>query len=233
MSKNIKELSFKQCLELHTAANWYGSNATHGKPDIPVIYCDYPDHDGLYEYIGQGHIMRSSADINELYALKDIREALPSKFKTHLEVMVCYALNERMPRDKLAECVKDEMSKYVKAVNDCTITKPDDLSIVVDNQTIGFSDFDSLYRGQYITAPEVVFEIGDLVMRMNKYTGIDAPCEVIDSFKIKATTKYRVQILNSHKEMSVTPNHIRPMTAEEKLNLVKPVPPCALDISLI
>jgi len=217
MCKSVNELSLEQCLELHKAAVWYGSNATHGKPDIPVIYVYYPE--GLYEYIGQAHIMKSDTDINELYSLQEVRDAIPGKLESILMEIVKNGLLQKKPIEELTECVKDEMSKYINTPTYSCINNPIHWQIHIDEdkQIIKFNDLSDLH-GKFTEAPEPEFQVGDLVLFLSQ-TGKESPFTVISRYTVKKKTKYRIyriKAVDSHKERAVLPREIRLMTAEEK-----------------
>lgn len=113
MSKSVNDLSLEQCLQLDRAAHWYGSNATHGKPDVPVIYVNYPESDGLYEYIGQAHIMKSNIDVNELYSIQEVRDAIPGKLEAELIAVIKNGLLQKQTFDEFSKSAKELMSKCI------------------------------------------------------------------------------------------------------------------------
>lgn len=217
MSKSVNELSLEQCLQLDKAAKWYGSNATHGKPDVPVIYAHWPDHGGLHEYIGQGHVMKSNTDINELYLLKEVRDAIPGKLESDLMKMVKNGLLQKKPIEELIECVKDEMSKYINTPTYSCINNPIHWQIHIDEdkQIIKFNDLSELHGDFTAEAPGAEFQVGDLVLFLSQ-TGKESPFTVIDRYTVKKKTKYRIKAVNSHKERSVIAREIRLMTTEEQ-----------------
>ena len=210
MSKSVNELSLEQCLQLDKAAHWYGSNATHGKPDVPVIYAFYPDHGGLYEYIGQGHVMKSNADINELYLLQEVRDAIPGKLESS-------QLEEKGLIDKIRECVNEKMSKCANTPTYSCINNPIHWQIHIDEdkQIIKFNDLSDLHGNITAEAPEPEFQVGDLVLFLSQ-TGKESPFTVISRYTVKKKTKYRIKAVNSHKERSVTAREIRLMNTEEQ-----------------
>jgi hypothetical protein len=233
MIKCVNNLSLEQCLELDKAAVWYGSNATHGKPDVPVIYAYYPD--GLYEYIGQARIMKSDTDINELYSLQEVRDAIPGKLESVLKEVVKNCLIDKQSIEEMSKCVSDEINKYINTHNFSCINSSINWQIDIDQdkKLIKFNNLSHLY-GHFpveVEAPEPVFQIGDLVLRLNKHTGKNTPYRVISSYVIKKKTKYRLKALTGHKETSDTPNHLRRMTAEEEQQYTQPKQHSHLDLT--
>lgn len=217
MCKSVNELSLEQCLQLDKAGHWYGSNATHGKPDVPVIYVYYPDHGGLYEYIGQAHVMKSNADINELYLLQEVRDAIPGKLESALMEIVKNGLLQKKPIEELSKCVKDEMSKYINTPTYSCINNPIQWQIDIDQdkQIIKFNDLADLHGNFTAATPEPEFQVGDLVTFLSQ-TGKESPFTVIGRYTVKKKTKYRIKAVNNHKERSVIAREIRLMTAEEQ-----------------
>lgn len=232
MSKSVNELSLEQCLQLDRAAHWYGSNATHGKPDVPVIYAFYPDHGGLHEYIGQAHVMKSSADINELYLLQEVRDAIPGKLESVLKKMVKTGLIQKQSIEELRKCVKDEMSKYINTPTYSCINNPIHWQIHIneDKQIIKFNDLSELHGNITAEAPEPEFQVGNLVLFLSQ-TGKESPFTVIGRYTVKKKTKYRIKAVDSHKERSVTTREIRLMSTEEQQHCTRQKQHSRLDLT--